>query len=185
MYTIKNFAAIFCMITLMLLAGAGCESASRSLPIPVQEASKINDNIMGLVKNEIEEARDLGYLYSGSTYTDDASTVSITGSYVQTQSGNTTRATVQLLSLSFRVGTNTYYATPGTITYVYVLHPNGENTTTWSGNFTLTRELESWECRWPELKKELTLDPATEQLVSRQWQGSYVIDGVTYSYSRQ
>ena len=182
----KYFAAIYCMITLILLAGAGCESASRApLPIPIQEAAEINGNIMSIVQDEVEEARSLGYLRPGAAYTNSASTVVITGSYVPTASKNTTHATVQMLSLSFQASTNTYWIT-GTINYNDISHGNGERTTKYSssGNFTLSKGLESWECRWPLLEKVITLDSDTGEFVARPLQGSYAIDGVTYSYPR-
>jgi hypothetical protein len=167
------------------MGAIGCGSNARTLPIPIQEASQINRSIMESVRDEVDEARFLNLLRPDAAYTNMNPAVTITGSFTPAALSNTIHATVQIRSLSFQIGSSTYLVV-GVINYDNVSHQNGESTTTYSsaGNFTLSKGLSSWECRWPHLELEVTLDSDTGQLIGRPIQGSYVIDGVTYSYSR-
>jgi hypothetical protein len=171
------------MIILMLLAGlAGCGSSSKDLPIPAQEANRINERIILAINNEIAEANDLlqqGDIYKNGDEDKDI-TMTITGLSVRDGDKATIHATLAMDS--FEIGFGTYQIT-GNMEYDSESYENSNSTTTYRGTFTLTMgPEESYACRWPFLEQSTTLDPDTEQ-PRTQLRGSYIINGVTYSLS--
>jgi len=181
-------AALSAISLLILLSCfSACGDFSTEPPIPVREARAINDGVMDALRSEVDYAHLQGYLDSGDrAYVNPLGTGTVTGLVTKDANKTTTRATMGMLLYPIQVGTSAYLAT-GTLNYDDTHYVNEERSTTYSGTFTLAdEEEESWNFRWPSLRYEkLFASSDDNDQVHYRISGSFIINGVTYSYPRE
>jgi hypothetical protein len=187
--------ALYILILLPCLAAACGDD--QILPMPVHQAREINDRLMFTIGEMVKDAVVDAYPEKTFSYECSAGTGMVTGNIEQTGNGNTTQATLTAADMTLssrRSGSDAYFVT-GTLTYANIDYlsgavPNGESRTQYGseGVFTITSGLESWEFRWPRLVHEAFYASAGDRqhdLLSFRLSGSFVINGVSYSYSRE
>jgi hypothetical protein len=176
----QKFLPVFFVIILGLTA---CGSAYTTPPIPVREANPIMRDIMSTLRDEVEDAQNFGALQESTAYTNAARTAIVSGTVSLLPSENKTVINATVVMTSLQTSANAY-TTTGTISYDDTLNTvSGARTTEYKseGTFTLEKGLESWECRWPKLGYARV--PTSDDGMGGRTFGSYVINGVTYSYT--
>ena len=177
----KTLSIIRILFLVVIMGLAACDSAGTTPPIPIQEAIKINSDVMSALKAEVNEAFWAGKLQPGLAYIN-GSVSKVTGSSTSDTEKDVTHATVEMNFL--QIGTDGYHIT-GTINYEVREYFSSERFEKYEseGTFIIERGIdEIWTFRWPLLKIDFVF--TSDENIAPVRSGSYVINGVTYSYAR-
>jgi hypothetical protein len=152
----------------------------------IQEARAINEGLMKAIRDETATAISLGSESDLTfSYENGTKTCTTTGNVTSQETVSVT-TNAALTMTDFEINKGAYSVTGELssthISYLSGLIPNGESRTEYTGEFTVTDGTETWDFRWPKLTREISF--MNDDTLRARLSGSYIIEGVTYSYSQ-